>query len=159
MRLTTLSPTPERQAAQALAELRDLAHGIYPPLLADLGLRAALEAQARKAAVPVSVEAPALARYSHDVEAALYFSVLEALQNVAKYAAASEAKVTLYHDGQELAFTVVDDGNGFDQTTTRMGSGVQGICDRIAALGGTVQITSEPGQGTRLYGRVPATAS
>ena len=149
----------ERQAAQALAELRDLAHGIYPPLLADLGLRAALEAQARKAAVPVSVEAPALARYSHDVEAALYFSVLEALQNVAKYAAASEAKVTLYHDGQELAFTVVDDGNGFDQTTTRMGSGVQGICDRIAALGGTVQITSEPGQGTRLYGRVPATAS
>ncbi len=122
---------PERQAEQALAELRDLAHGIYPPLLADLGLRAALEAQARMAAVPVSVEAPALARYSQDV----------------------------YHEGQELAFTVADDGNGFDQKTTPMGSGVQGICDRIAALGGTVEITSAPGQGTSLHGRVPATAS
>jgi signal transduction histidine kinase len=157
--IDSLLADTERQAEQALVELRDLAHGIYPPLLADMGLRAALEAQARKAAVPVSVEAPALARYSQDVEAALYFSVLEALQNVAKYAAASTAKVTLYHDGEELAFTVADDGHGFDQTTTRMGSGVQGICDRIAALGGTVQITSAPGQGTRLHGRVPATAS
>ena len=73
--------------------------------------------------------------------------------------AASSAKATVHHDGQELAFTVADDGNGFDQATTRMGSGVQGICDRIVALGGAVQITSAPGQGTRLHGRVPAAAS
>ena len=147
----------ERHAEQALAELRDLAHGIYPPLLADLGLRAALEAQARKAPVPVTVEASGMGRYSQDVEAALYFSVLEALQNVAKYAQASTAQVTLGYDGQDLAFTVADDGKGFDQATTRMGSGVQGICDRLAALNGTVQITSAPGQGTRLIGRLPAT--
>jgi signal transduction histidine kinase len=81
----------EHQAGEALEELRELAHGIYPPLLADLGLRAALEAQARKAAVPVTVEAPAMGRYSQNIEAAVYFSVLEALQNVAKYAQATSA--------------------------------------------------------------------
>jgi signal transduction histidine kinase len=148
----------ERQAEQALAELRDLAHGIYPPVLADLGLRAALEAQARKAAVPVTVEAAGLGRYTQDVEAALYFSVLEALQNVAKYSRASAARVSLCHEGEQLAFSVADDGVGFDPAATRMGSGVQGIADRLAAIGGTLQITSAPGQGTRLAGRVPAMA-
>jgi signal transduction histidine kinase len=148
----------EHQAEQALAELRDLAHGIYPPLLADLGLRAALDAQTRKSAVPVLVEAPGLGRYSQDVEAALYFSVLEALQNVAKYAQASAARVTVCHDGQDLMFTVTDDGRGFDQSATRMGSGVQGIGDRLSALGGSFEICSAPGAGTRLTGRVPAMA-
>jgi signal transduction histidine kinase len=145
----------ENQAKQAMAELRDLAHGIYPPLLADLGLRAALEAQALKAALPVAVETAALGRYSQDVEAALYFSVLEALQNVAKYAWASAAHVTLREDGQSLAFIVADDGQGFDQATTRMGTGLQGIADRLAALGGTIEIASAPGRGTTLTGRVP----
>ena len=148
----------ERQAKDALAELRDLAHGIYPPLLADLGLPAALGAQARKAAVPVTVQAPEVGRYSQDVEAAVYFCVLEALQNVAKYAQASAARVTLCHDSQCLAFTVEDDGTGFDQATTPMGSGLQGIADRLAALGGTLDIASVPGQGTRVIGRVPAAA-
>jgi len=146
----------ERHAEQALIELRDLAHGIYPPLLADLGLRAAVEAQGRKAAVPVTVEAARVGRYRQDVEAAVYFSVLEALQNVAKYAQASAARVALCDDGQLLEFTVTDDGKGFDQTTTKMGSGVQGISDRLAALAGTVEIASSPGAGTRLTGRVPA---
>jgi signal transduction histidine kinase len=147
----------EHQAEDALAELRDLAHGIYPPLLADLGLCAALEAQARKAAVPVTVEAPQIGRYSQDVEAALYFCVLEALQNIAKYAQASSVQVTLCQDGHSLAFTVADDGQGFDQTTTPMGTGLQGIIDRLAALGGTIGISSAPGHGTRVTGRVPAT--
>lgn len=146
----------ERMAEQALADLRDLAHGIYPPLLADLGLRAAVEAQGRKAAVPVTVQASKLGRYGQDVEAAVYFSVLEALQNVAKYAQASVAQVSLSDDGQQLEFTVADDGKGFDQTTMRIGSGVQGISDRLAALGGTMEIASSPGAGTRLTGRVPA---
>src|SRR5215469_9945447 len=146
----------EHQAADALEELRELAHGIYPPLLADLGLRAALEAQASKAALPVIIEAPGLGRFPQEIEAAVYFSVLEALQNVAKYAQASAAQVTLGHDGPHLVFTVTDDGKGFDQAITPMGTGVQGMSDRLSALGGALEITSAPGQGTRVTGRVPA---
>ena len=145
----------EQEAQEALEELRDLARGIYPPLLADLGLAAALEAQARKAALPVTVEAPGLGRYSQDIEAAVYFCVLEALQNVAKYAQARQAQVTLRHDGRALTFTVGDDGRGFDQAATTMGTGVQGMADRVAALGGTLGVTSAPGHGTRVTGRVP----
>ena len=146
----------DHQAEEALQEMRELAHGIYPPLLADLGLGAALEAQARKAALPVTVEASAVGRYSQEIEAAVYFCVLEALQNAAKYAQASAARVTLRQDGQSLAFTVADDGKGFDQASTPMGTGLQGIADRLAALGGTIDITSAPGHGTQVTGRVPA---
>ena len=147
----------EQQAADALDELRELARGIYPPLLADLGLRAALEAQARKAALPVTVEAPGLGRYPQKIEAAVYFCVLEALQNAAKYAQASAARVTLRPDGQWLAFTVEDDGQGFDPATTPRGTGLQGVADRLGALGGTADVTSAPGHGTRVTGRVPGT--
>ena len=145
----------EQEAQDALEELRDLARGIYPPLLADLGLAAALEAQARKAALRVTVEAPGLGRYSQDIEAAVYFCVLEALQNVAKYAQARQARVTLGHGGGTLTFTVNDDGRGFDQAATATGTGVQGMADRLAALGGTLRVTSAPGHGTRVTGRVP----
>jgi signal transduction histidine kinase len=148
----------ERQAAGALEELRELARGIYPPLLADLGLRAALEAQARKVAVPVTVEAPELGRYPQQTEAAVYFCVLEALQNVTKYAQAPAARVRLGHDGRCLTFTVEDDGTGFDRATTPMGTGLQGIADRMGALGGTIDIVSAPGHGTRVTGQVPAAA-
>jgi signal transduction histidine kinase len=147
----------ERQATDALEELRELARGIYPPLLADLGLRAALEAQARKAAIPVTVEAPDLGRYPQKTEAAVYFCVLEALQNVAKYAQAPAARVTLRPDGQWLVFTVEDDGRGFDPATTPRGTGLQGISDRLGALGGTADVTAAPGRGTRVTGRVPGT--
>ena len=146
----------EGQAAAALEELRELARGIYPPLLADLGLGAALEAQARKAALPVTVEASGAGRFPQEIEAAVYFSVLEALQNIAKYAQASAAQVTLGRDGPHLVFTVTDDGQGFDQATTPMGTGVHGMSDRLSALGGTLEITSAPGHGTRVTGRVPA---
>jgi signal transduction histidine kinase len=145
----------ERQAADALEQLRELARGIYPPLLADLGLRAALEAQARKAAVLVTVEAPGISRYPQEVEAAVYFCVLEALQNVAKYAQASAARVTLRPDGEYLVFSVDDDGQGFDPATTPKGTGLQGITDRLAALGGSIDIASTPGHGTQITGRVP----
>jgi signal transduction histidine kinase len=146
----------ERAAEEALQELRDLAHGIYPPLLADLGLAAALEAQSRKAPLPVVVEARETGRYAQEIEAALYFSILEALQNAAKHANASAAHVTLRRDGQFLVFTVEDDGKGFDQAKTPMGTGMQGMSDRMAALGGTIEIISAPGRGTRVTGRVPA---
>ena len=146
----------EHQAQEALAEMRELAHGIYPPLLADLGLAAALEAQARKAAIPVTVEAAGVGRYPQDIEAAVYFCVLEALQNVAKYARASATKVTLGQDGPHLTFTVADDGQGFEPAATPVGSGLQGITDRLAALGGTIDIASAPSHGTQITGRIPA---
>jgi signal transduction histidine kinase len=145
----------ERQAADALEELRELARGIYPPLLADLGLPAALEAQARKAAVAVTVEAPGVGRYPQQIESAVYFCVLEALQNVAKYAQASAVLVALRRDGRCLVFTVTDDGAGFDQAATPKGTGLQGISDRLAVLGGTMGVVSAPGGGTRVTGRVP----
>jgi signal transduction histidine kinase len=149
----------EVQAGEALKDLRELAHGIYPPLLADQGLPAALEAQARRAAVPVTVETTGVGRYRQDVEAAVYFCVLEALQNVAKYAQAAAAQVTLGQDGQYLTFTVTDDGKGFDPATTALGTGLQGITDRLAAIGGSIGIASAPGHGTRITGRVPAPGS
>jgi copper chaperone CopZ len=126
--------------------------------LADLGLRAALEVQARKAALPVTIEAADLVRYPQQIEAAVYFCVLEALQNTAKYAQASTAQVTLCGDGQYLVFTVTDDGKGFDPATTPKGTGLQGMTDRLGALGGTIDITYTPGHGTRLTGRVPTAA-
>ncbi|MBJ7593410.1 MAG: sensor histidine kinase [Candidatus Dormibacteraeota bacterium] len=139
-------------ADEALETLRDLARGIYPPLLAEKGLGAALASQARKATVPVTVEADGIGRYSQDVEAAVYFSVLEALQNVQKYAQASHAAVTLgEHDGA-LTFDVVDDGSGFDVGSTTKGSGLTNMADRIDALGGDLEIESTPGSGTRLHG-------
>jgi signal transduction histidine kinase len=82
-------------------------------------------------------QAPGLGRHSQDVEAALYFCVLEALQNIAKYARATTAHVLLCDEGQGVTFTVEDDGIGFDLPSRTMGSGLQGMSDRVAALGGT----------------------
>jgi signal transduction histidine kinase len=148
----------EQAATGALAELRDLAHGIYPPLLADHGLDAALAAQARKAPFPVTVESDGTGRYPQETEAAVYFAIGEALQNVAKYAQASGARVTLRGIGRSLTFTVEDDGKGFDPATARMGAGVQGMTDRMAALGGTLEVSSEPGRGTRVTGTIPVSS-
>jgi signal transduction histidine kinase len=140
---------------QALQDLRDLARGIYPPLLADQGLTAALEAQARKSSVPVTVQADGVGRYSQDAEAAVYFCCLEALQNVAKYAGATTAAVTLTASDGRLTFTVTDDGAGFDTSTTSYGTGLQGMADRLSALGGEVDVRSAPGDGTTVAGRQP----
>jgi signal transduction histidine kinase len=142
---------------QTLEDLRDLARGIYPPLLADKGLGAALESQARKSAVPVAVETDGIGRYPQEAEAAVYFSCLEALQNVAKYADASHATVRLAQANGTLSFEVVDDGRGFDPTAASRGSGLQGIADRLAALGGKMEIRSASGDGTIVAGSLPVT--
>jgi signal transduction histidine kinase len=146
------------QATDALENLRDLARGIYPPLLADQGLVVALEAQARKAALPVEVEADGIGRYPPEVEAAVYFCCLEALQNVAKYANASTARLRLVDRDGMISFTVTDDGKGFDLARTPLGTGLQGMKDRLEALGGTLTVDSSPGTGTRVGGGIPARA-
>jgi signal transduction histidine kinase len=145
-------------ADEALETLRDLARGIYPPLLADKGLVAALESQARKATVPVTVEAKGVGRYSQEVEATVYFCCLEALQNVQKYAEATQATVRLHeHDGA-LRFEMADDGRGFDTDTATKGAGLTNMTDRVDALGGEVEVTSAPGRGTQLHGSLPVVA-
>ena len=124
----------------ALENLRDLARGIYPPLLADQGLAAALEGAGPEGPpVPVAVVEPdGIGRYPAEIEAAVYFSCLEALQNVAKYAEATTATVRLgAATNGELRFEVSDDGRGFDPASRRHGTGLQGIADRLAALGGS----------------------
>ncbi len=145
----------QEDAGEALETLRDLARGVYPPLLADKGLAAALEAQARKAALPVEVESDGIGRYGPDVEATVYFCTLEALNNAAKYAEASRVEVELFRAEGALAFRVVDDGRGFDSTSTSYGTGLQGMADRLDAIGGTLQVESTPGAGTRVTGSIP----
>jgi signal transduction histidine kinase len=149
----------QARAGDALEDLRDLARGIYPPLLADKGLPTALEAQARKAAVPTTVTNDGVTRYPQDVEAAVYFSCLEAMNNVAKYAEASSASVTLKQTDGHLTFVVTDDGQGFDPQATGYGTGLQGIADRLDAIGGTLRVASRPGAGTTITGTVPAVAA
>ena len=142
---------------EALQTLRDLARGIYPSLLSDKGISAALEAQIRKFGLPVVLEEDGAGRYSSETEAAVYFCCLEALQNVAKHAGASAVTVRLRGAEGWLEFSVVDDGSGFASEGQPQGSGLQNMRDRLSALGGTVAIRSTPGSGTTVDGRVPAT--
>ena len=154
-----LGPALKNGLRAALDDLRDLARGIYPPLLADQGLIPALQAQARKASVPVDIEADGIGRYPQDTEAAVYFCTLEALQNIAKYAGACRATVRLSCADGGIQFSIADDGAGFDTAGTRSGSGLQGMADRLAALGGVLDVRSQPGHGTTLSGRLPVLAT
>jgi signal transduction histidine kinase len=149
----------QTSASDALEDLRDLARGIYPPLLADKGLAVAIEAQVRRAAVPTTVRGNDVGRYPREVEAAVYFSCLEALNNVAKYAEASSATVSLSQANGTLTFSVADDGVGFDTSKVDHGTGLQGIADRLDAIGGDVLVLSAPGKGTTVTGTVPAEAA
>ena len=135
-------------ADEALETLRDLARGIYPPLLAEKGLVTALESQARKATLPVEVDAEGIGRYSQEAEATVYFCALEALQNVQKYANASRACIRLRDRDGVLRLEVVDDGIGFDVGKARKGAGLTNMHDRLDALGGKLEISSAPAHGT-----------
>ena len=147
-------PDLKAQISAALDDLRALARGIYPPLLAEQGLVMALRAQAARSPVPVLLEADEIGRYPQDTESTVYFCALEALQNVAKHARACQATIRLSGDGGTLEFSVSDDGAGFPAGTSH-GSGLQGMSDRLAAHGGTLTVRSLPGQGTTIAGRLP----
>ena len=145
---------------EALETLRDLARGIYPPLLAEKGLATALQSQARKATLPVEVVADGIGRYPQELEATVYFCVLEALQNVQKYAHATRAVVRLSERDGALWFEVEDDGRGFDAATAQKGAGLTNMSDRLDALDGQLVVDSAPSNGTRIAAwaplRVPA---
>ena len=148
-------PDLKAQLSAALDDLRALARGIYPPLLAEQGLVMALRAQAARSPVPVVLDADQVGRYPQDTESTVYFCTLEALQNVAKHAQASAVTVRLSGSGEVLEFSVSDDGAGFPAGTSH-GFGLQGMSDRLAAHGGTLTVRSRPGQGTTITGRLPA---
>jgi len=145
----------KRDADEALETLRDLARGIYPPLLAEKGLVVALESRARKATLPVHVDAEGIGRYPPEIEAALYFCTLEALQNVQKYASASAVELRLREAGGQVCIDVIDDGRGFDMSTATRGAGLTNIEDRLDALGGSLHVDSAPGRGVTLRSMVP----
>ncbi|MEX0985582.1 MAG: histidine kinase [Actinomycetota bacterium] len=156
VRMTAMLELIQAGANDALENLRDLARGIYPPLLADKGLPVALEAQGRKAAMPVTLHADGVGRYAQEIESAVYFCVLEALTNSAKYAQASQVTITLAEQQRHLTFAVTDDGDGFDASSATYGTGLQGMTDRLEALGGSLAVTSAPGRGTTVQGTAPA---
>ena len=146
------------EIAEALKDLRELARGIYPALLADMGIAAALDAQARNAPIPVSVEAGGVGRYPQEIEAAVYFCALEALRSAARRAEAGGASVRLSVSDGELWFEVAGDGHGSGASDGPLGADLQGMADRIDALGGEIQIDSGPGRGIKISGSVPASA-
>jgi len=145
----------KQDADVALDTMRELARGIYPPLLASEGLETALRAQIRRIPVPVELQLDDVPRQPREVEGAVYFCCLEALQNVAKYAQASHVHVRLWTEDAKLAFRVQDDGNGFDPVRVPYGSGLQNMRDRLEALGGSLEVSSVPGRGTTVSGTIP----
>jgi len=159
-------------ATTTLEGLRDLARGIFPPLLADQGVVAALDAHSRKVGAHATIEAtPAFAaqRFDVDVEACIYFCCLQAIQNVVRHAGNAAAVVSLDVDpegangqaprAREVGFEVRDQGPGFDLATTPPGMGMQIMQDRVDALAGELTVTSQPGRGTTVKGRLPTAAA
>jgi signal transduction histidine kinase len=144
----------------ALDDLRATAHGIYPPLLADEGLEAALREVARRWHVPLSADLEDVGRLSEDRETAIYYCCLEALQNVAKHAGDDAlASLRLWRDPKAVRFSVIDNGVGFFSRPDAKGAGLTNMADRIGAVGGTLAVRSTPGEGTTVLGRVTIEAS
>jgi signal transduction histidine kinase len=140
------------EAGAAIAELRDLARGIAPPVLADRGLVAAVEALGRRAPMPVEVAAQIDRRLLPVVETAAYFVVAESLTNAAKHAGGAGARVRLAIEGDRLRIEVADDGPGGADPA---GSGLTGLRHRVEALDGTLHVISPPGGGTTIRAELP----
>ncbi len=146
-----------KELDEILEQLRDLAHGLYPTVLRDLGLQAALVALVGQSVSPAKVEAPAIGRYSEEIEAAVYFCCAESLQNVDKHAGlGATAVIRLREHYGRLFFAIVDDGAGFDvESAHHAGHGLANLSERIAAHGGTLVIESTPGRGTTVRANIP----
>jgi signal transduction histidine kinase len=141
---------------EALEELRELAHGLYPPLLASDGLEAALGVAARRSAIPVTIAASEMTRAPRSIESTAYFCCLEALQNATKHAGpGAQATIELEMAHGLLTFSVRDNGVGFDPVAVRPGHGLINLRDRLQALGGDASVSSSPGAGTRISGHIP----
>jgi signal transduction histidine kinase len=142
----------------AIDELRDLARGIYPTVLAEVGLARALKSVALRSPQPITVQATKR-RFAPETEAAFYFCCLEAVQNALKHAG-PEANTTIkvFTDGRELTLEVRDSGEGFDPNLAYAGMGLQSMQDRLGAVGGHIEIASQPGRGTVITARAPVDA-
>ena len=143
------------EVKNTIQELRELAHGIYPPLLADSGLGEALRAAANRSPLAVTVTSDGIGRYTPEIEAAIYFCCLEALQNAGKHAPQASVQVRVWEESGGLLFAVSDDGPGFDPAAARKGHGFVNMADRLGAIGGTVRWESQPGHGAQVLGTIP----
>jgi signal transduction histidine kinase len=143
-------------AREAMQDFRDLAHGIYPPLLQDRGLSEALANAARRTSTPTRVQARAIGRHEPEIEATVYFCCVEALQNVSKHAGENaRATIRLCEREGALLFEIADDGSGLDLAQAKSGAGLTNMRDRLDAVGGTLRIEPTPGAGTRVLGTIP----
>lgn len=146
-----------RQLHLAHDEVRSLAQGVYPPVLSEHGLGEALRSAVDRYPLPITLDLHPVGRYSTDIEAAVYFCCVEALQNAAKHSHASRVGVTLGADHESVWFEVHDDGVGFEPAAKATG-GMVNMADRLGASGGRLDVTSAPGGGTKVVGRVPVEA-
>ena len=144
-----------KEVEAILEEIRSLAQGIYPPLLQGFGLAKGLREEIRRSSPATSFTSEGIRRHAPEVEQALYFTVLEALQNASKHAGGARHVTVSLIENSHLRFVVKDDGAGFDVGTVAPGSGITNMRDRLAALGGRLQIDSTPGRGTIVSGCVP----
>lgn len=143
-----------------LTELRALAHGIYPPLLRDSGLGKALQNAGTRSPLPVEVDVELAGRFPADLEAAVYFCCLEAMNNAGKHAGeGATMTVSVRQQGDSVEFEVADDGAGYDPELASEGQGFLNMRDRVGAYGGDIRVDSAPGKGTRVRGRVPVPAT
>jgi signal transduction histidine kinase len=144
------------EVERAIDELRDVARGLYPQLLGQLGPGPALEAVARRSAIPVSVRDDGLHRQSEAVETTVYFCCVECIQNASKHAGPrTSVRIRLAEENGHVNFEVRDDGAGFDPDAVQGGAGLTNLADRVATVGGNLTIESMPGAGTRVAGAIP----
>jgi signal transduction histidine kinase len=154
-RLAAMLEGMDQDARGAITQIRSLARGLYPQLLEEEGVVAAVRSLSEDAAVPVEVEANEVGRMPTELEAAVFFCISEAITNAAKHAPGGVVNVRIEQQDGHLAFSVQDHGPGFDLATIKAGSGLRNMADRLEANGGRLAINSRPGQGTTINGTLP----
>jgi signal transduction histidine kinase len=144
----TMLDTLREQLRSAHDDVRDLAQGVYPPVLTEHGLEAALQSAADRSSVPVTISLGRLRRHPPTTEAAVYFCCVEALQNAAKHGSASRILLAGDADDSMLWISVTDDGGGFDPALATAGSGIIGMRDRLGSIGGRLEVSPSQGGST-----------